>query len=110
MGLNVATRNAMLDSQTFDFVTAHTADPGETGTSQTGVGVAITFSAASAGNRDSSTTPAIAIGAGVTVTHLGFWDGDPATTGVFKGDADITDETFASAGNLNVTDADISAT
>lgn len=110
MALNEATRNAMLDSQTFDYVTAHTADPGATGLNQTGVGVAITIGAASGGNRDSSTQPAIAIGAGVTVTHLGVWDGDPAVAGTYKGSADITNETFTNAGNLNVTDLDISAT
>ena len=114
MALNDTALDAMLDhlDTLITHVSAHTADPGSTGTSEvTGGSYArqsITFGAAASGNLDSSNAPVIPIPAGTTITHLGLWSA--VSAGTFYGSADITDETFASAGNYTVTDFDVNLT
>lgn len=114
MALNDTALDAMLDhlDTLITHVSAHTADPGTTGTSEvTGGSYArqsITFAASSAGNLNSSNTPVIPIPAGTTITHLGLWSA--LSAGTFYGSVDITDETFGSAGNYTVTDLDVNLT
>ncbi len=112
MAFSTTALNTMLDALSVSHVSAHTADPAGTGANEVTGGSyarqAITFAAASAGNRDSSNQPVIDIPAGTTVTHLGFWSA--LTGGNFFGDADITDEAFTNAGTLTVTDADLTLT
>lgn len=117
MPYSTAAKNLMLNAlrgtnptTPITHVSAHTASPGDTGTNEVSGGgyarVAIAFSAPAAGTMDDSTNGAtITIPAGTTVTHIGFWSASSA--GTFLGYADVTDETFASAGTYTVTDADL---
>lgn len=102
--------NLMLDALAPAFISAHTADPVDSGTNEVSGGTyarqSITWNASAAKNLNSSNVPSIPIPAATTVTHLGFWDS--LTGGVYLGSADIVDETFASAGTVVVTDADLS--
>lgn len=78
MPFTTAGKNQMLDNLGVTHVSAHTADPGDTGANEVSGGSyarqSITFGAAAAGALDSSNTPVIPIPAGTTVTHLGFLD------------------------------------
>lgn len=109
MPYTVTGKNTMLDALGVTHVSAHTADPGETGTSEVTGGTyarkSITFNAAASGNLDSSNAPVLDIPAGTTVTHIGYWDA--LTGGNFLGYSDITDETFNNAGTITITDADL---
>ena len=111
MALTDAARDAMLDhlDTLVSHISAHTADPGSSGTSEVAGGSyawqALNFAAAASGNLDSSNTPVIPIPAGITITHLGLWSA--ISGGTFYGSADITDEAFASAGNYTVDDFDV---
>ena len=100
----------MLDSLGVTHVSAHTADPGESGTNEVSGGSytreAISFSAASGGNLDSSTQPQLNIpGTPTTVSHIGFWTA--SSGGTFLGYKAITSETFNNDGTLTITDADL---
>lgn len=109
MPYTVTGKNIMLDALTVAYVSAHTADPGESGTSEVTGGTyarkSITFSAASAGNLDSSNVPVLDIPASTTVTHVGYWSA--VTGGNFLASSGITNETYSNAGTLTVTDADL---
>lgn len=102
-------KNLMLDALVPAFVSAHTADPADTGANEvTGGSYArksITWNSAAAGSLDSSNIPVLDIPAGITVTHLGFWT--LSTGGVYLGSSNITDETYSNAGTLTLTDADL---
>lgn len=107
-----AGKNLMLDALgvAADFISAHTANPGDSGTSEVAGGSYArqphTWNAASAGSMDNSNAPAIPIPASTTVTHLGLWSA--STAGVFYGYITLAaSETFGSAGTLNVTDVDL---
>lgn len=68
-------KNLMLDTLAPTHVSGHSAFPGLTGANPlAGARVAITWNAASAGNLDSSNTPAIPVAAGETVRWIGHWD------------------------------------
>jgi hypothetical protein len=114
MPLNDTSHNLMLDAlaAVAVYVSAHTADPGTTGTSEVAGGSyarqSITWNSAATGNLDSSNTPVIPIPAATTITHLGLWSA--LSSGTFYGGADITDEAFGSAGNYTVTDFDVTLT
>ena len=109
MPYTVNGKNAMLGALGVTHVSAHTADPGETGASEVTGGTyarkSITFNAAAAGNLDSSNIPVLDIPAGVTVTHIGYFSA--LTAGVFLASSDIVDETYSNAGTLTITDADL---
>lgn len=102
--------NLMLDTLAPAFISAHTGDPADSGVNEVSGGSyarqSITWNAAAAKNLNSSNVPSIPIPAATTVTHLGFWDA--LSGGTYLGSADITDETFASAGTIVVVDADLS--
>lgn len=116
MALNDTAKNIMLDALTAValWVSAHSADPGTTGTSELDGGApayarkAITWNAASTANADSSNTPVLDIEGGDTVAWIGYWSA--VTAGVFYGSADVTDEVFGGQGTYTLTDADISLT
>lgn len=110
-------KNAMLDraagtpkgfGEMALYVSAHTADPGDTGTNEvTGGSYArksITWNAPSGGSIDSSNQPVLDIPSGTTVTHIGLFDA--STSGNFVASANVTDETFGSDGTYTITDAD----
>jgi hypothetical protein len=109
MPYTTAGKNAMLSGLGVTHVSAHTADPGDTGLNEVTGGsyarVSITFNAPSAGAIDSSNTPSISIPAGTTVTHVGYWDAP--TGGNFLGYTDMTDEVYSNAGTLTLTDVDL---
>lgn len=71
-------RNAAYTSPTTVYLSLHTADPGETGTSEaTGGSYArqsCAFSAASGGSISNSGTVSFASMPATTVTHFGIWD------------------------------------
>lgn len=108
-GLNNNAKNAMLNQLTSlaVFVSAHTADPGATGTSEVTGGSpayarkAITWNAASSGSATASNTPVFDIPASTTVAFVGLWSA--ATSGTFYGSADVVDEVFAGQGTYTVT-------
>lgn len=110
MPYTVAGKNRMLAALGATHVSAHTADPGDSGTNEVSGGSyarsAITFNAPAAGSLDSSNVPAISIPAATTVTHVGYWDA--LSGGVFLGSSVVTGtEVFNNAGTLSVTDADL---
>lgn len=114
MALNNAALAVMLNALdgVVSHVSAHTALPDASGSNEVTGGSyarqAISFTAATAGNLDSSNQPVIPIPAATTITHLGLWSA--LTLGTFYGSIDITDETFGSAGNYTVTDLDVNLT
>jgi hypothetical protein len=116
MGLNNNGRNKAADGVTAVavFVSAHTADPGTTGTNEVTGGSpayarkAITWSAASSGSAASSNSPVLDIPASTTVTHIGFWSA--ATSGTFYGSADVTDEAFGGQGTYTLSSATVAVT
>lgn len=116
MALNDTAKNLMLDALTAVaiFVSAHSADPGTTGTSELAGGSpayarkSITWNAAASANADSSNQPVIDVESGDTVAWLGLFSA--LTAGTFYGSADVTDEAFGSQGTYTVTDFDISLT
>jgi hypothetical protein len=95
------------------YVSAHTADPGTTGTNEVTGGSyarqALTYNTASGTGGTASMTlsasPSIPIpGTPTTVSYLGIWDHVSNTTQAnYMGRVDIGDETFSSDGNLEVT-------
>jgi len=106
-------KNAMLDAlgALAVFVSLHEGDPGDTGLNEISGGSpayirkAITWNAASGGSLDSSNQPVLDVGAGKTVSYVGFWSAESA--GVFYGAADVTDEVFGAQGTYTLTDADL---
>lgn len=103
-------KNKMLDALGVTHVSAHTAAPNESGNNEiSSAGVyerqAISFTAASAAIKDSSSQPGVPIPAGTTVTHVGYWDS--STGGAFLGFSSITNESFGSDGVLTLTDVDL---
>lgn len=100
MPYNSAGLNAAVDgiAAAGTYISAHTADPGATGTSQHGSREQTTWGAASNGSRTGSQV-SIAVSAGTTITHWGVWSA--ATGGTFLGGFALgTAETFSNAGNL----------
>ncbi len=92
------------------YASLHTANPGDTGTSEVTGGSpayarkAINWNAATAGTLDDSTAPVFDVPAAATVAFVGLWDA--ATAGNWLGYADVTDEAFAAQGTYTVTDMD----
>lgn len=111
MAFSTFGKNQMLDSLVAAYyVSAHTADPGDSGTNEVAGGVyarqLISFAPASGGSRDSDVQPGIPIPGGTDVTHVGLWD-SPAG-GNFLGSFSVgTTRSFADDGTLNVTDMDL---
>lgn len=109
MGLNANANtlavNAVAAAGTY--ISAHTADPGATGTSEVAGGSYArqqTVWAAATGSTTvtrAGSQVTIPIPAGTTATHFGVWSA--ATAGTFYGFVDSTDEVFGSGGNLLVT-------
>ena len=114
-GFVATAKNVMLDALTVDLVSLHTGDPGAAGTANEVSGgspayarQAITFSAASAGNRDSSTQPLFDVPAATTVSWVGFWTNSGT---VFRGAKQLgASETFNNQGQFRITDADLALT
>jgi hypothetical protein len=101
-GLNAAV-NGIAAAGTY--ISAHTADPGSTGTSEVAGGSyarqQTTWGTAAAGERVGSQV-AIPIPAGTTVTHWGVWSA--VSGGTFLGGFQLSaPETFGSAGTQNHT-------
>lgn len=109
MAYTIEGKNTMLNALGVTHVSAHSADPGETGINELTGGTyarkAITFTAAASGNLDSSNVPVIDIPAGAVVTHIGYWSA--STGGTLLAVTDIPDESYTNAGTLTVTDADL---
>jgi len=89
------------------WVSAHTADPGTTGTNEVTGGSpayarkAIAWAAASAGSMSKTATdPVLDIPASTTVTHIGLWSAMSA--GTFYGSFAVTNETFGAQGTYTV--------
>ena|SRR5688572_6500329 len=107
MAFNDAALNVMANAVAgaATYISAHTADPGTTGTSEVAGGSyarqQTTWGAASSGDRVGSQV-AIPIPAGTTVTHWGLWSA--ASGGTFYGGWALSaSEVFGAAGNLNHT-------
>ena len=89
------------------YASLHTASPGDTGANEVTGGSpayarkAITMAAASAGAIAASSQPVFDIPGSTTITHVGFWSA--VSGGTFLGNADVTDETFASQGTYTLT-------
>jgi hypothetical protein len=106
MAYTVAAENAALDGigAAATWISAHTADPGSTGTNEvTGGGYArvqTTWSPA-AGSSKTGSTAVLNIPAGTTVTHWGLWSSNSGGTFYYGGDS--TDESYSSTGQYGVT-------
>jgi hypothetical protein len=88
-------------------VRIHSGDPGAAGANnRIGNSLAITYGAAANGTASATNLPLdFAVGAGVTVTHVTYYDG----TAVMQRSRAVTPETFAAAGTYRITSADITA-
>lgn len=111
MALNNAGKAKALNALGIDQARIHTADPTAAGTAAEVTGgsyapQAITWTAATAGNLDSSNQPVFQIPAGTTVSHYSLWSG--ATCLAFG--ALSASEAFTGAGEYKLTDADINLT
>jgi len=112
MGFTVSGRNLMLEAVRALTLTmsAHTADPGESGANEVAGGTyarqSATYGAAANGVINMSNAPSIPIPAGVTVTHVGLW-GDGGLVYVLPLAAA---ETFANGGALDVSQYQITLT
>lgn len=93
-------KNAMLGATGITHVQAYNGDPAGAGT-PLGSRASVSWAAASGGSRAASNQPALSIGAGQTVTWLGFFDA--STGGNLRGSEDVTDEAFGNAGTYTVT-------
>lgn len=104
-GFNDAALNVMVNALAAagTYISAHTADPGTTGTSEVtyasaGTRQQTTWGSASSGDRVGSQVT-LAIPASTTVTHWGIWSA--ATAGTFYGGFALgASEAFGSAGSL----------
>lgn len=117
MPYSTAAKNLMLNAlrgtnptTPITHVSAHTADPGDTGASEVAGGAyarqAIAFNAPAAGAMDDSTNGAvIPIPAATTVAYIGFWSA--SSGGTWLGSINVTDEAFTNAGTYTVTDSDL---
>lgn len=116
MPYTTAGKNSMLEalkgnnpSVGIAYASLHTADPGQSGTSEVTGGSpayarkAITFGAAANGQIAASNQPVFDVPGGTTVTHVGFWSA--VSGGTFLGYADVTDESFAGQGTYTLTSA-----
>jgi hypothetical protein len=108
MGLSTAAKNALADdfAALAGYVSAHSADPGDTGASELAGGTyarkAATWTASSGGVVNfTGTLPTLDIPAGSTVAFLGLWSA--VTAGTWLGSVDVTDETYGAAGQYSVT-------
>lgn len=102
MPWTTADLNAMLDSRVVDTAKLHTGDPGAAGTANEVVGgsyasKAVSFGAAANGVRTQSGSAVFDIPAGVTITHVSFWNG---TT--FRCSDPVTNESFTGAGTYTL--------
>lgn len=104
MPFNDTALNIMVDALAAagTYISAHTADPGATGTSQHGSRSQTTWGAAGSGATGgdrAGSQVSIAVSASTTITHWGIWSA--STGGTFYGGfALTTPETFSNAGNL----------
>lgn len=108
MALNEAAHDVLLGALDITQVSLHSASPGAGGTANelSGGGYArqnITYAAASGASRAASNQPAFSVGAGSTVSFVGFW-----AAAAFRGDVDVVDETFAGAGTYTITSSTVS--
>lgn len=114
--LSTLGKNAALDAigTTYGFASAHTGDPGATGTANEVTGgspayarKAISWAAASNGSKAlQATFPVFDIPAGTTVAFIGLWT--LATGGNYGGCWDVTDEAFAAQGTYTLSSGSIS--
>lgn len=111
MPYTAAAKNLMLNAlgAAVETVSLHTADPGSNGANEVSGGSpayarkAITWGAAASGAIDDATNGAtFDVPAGVTVTHVGFWDG-----ATFMASDAVTNEVFAAQGTYTLNDADL---
>jgi hypothetical protein len=107
--LSLAERQRLLDSfgTTYGFASAHSGDPGATGTANELTGgtpayarKAITWATATSATPSVkalvATFPVFDVPPGSTVSYMGFWT--LATGGVYGGAIDVTDEVYAGQG------------
>jgi hypothetical protein len=117
MPLNDTAKTLMLDAlgAVAVFASAHSADPGTTGTDEVAGGTpayirkAIAWAAAAAGSMAKTASAVVFdIEGGDTVAFVGYWSAE--TAGTFYGSADVTDEVFGGQGTYTLTAATCSLT
>lgn len=114
MALTNAAKNAMLDhlGTLVLYLSAHTADPGTSGTAEVSGGSyarkAVSWAAAASSAKAMSGTVTINIPASTTVGWVGLWSA--ATGGTFYGSDDVASEAFGAAGTMTVDTATLSLT
>lgn len=111
MGFSTALKNYMLDQAGTNkllYASLHTADPGATGTSELAGGSpayarkATTWSAASSGGKNLSSTVVFDVPSGVTVAYVGLWDS--LSGGAFQGGGPLaTSESYSAQGSYTLT-------
>lgn len=113
MALNASEMQVMAAASAadIDHVTTHTAQPDATGSNRTAAAAQAVVSTAAAGVitvPGASFTGGAASGA---CTHIGFWHGDPAGAGVFRGwEALSGDQAFNAAGEYDTDDSNFNVT
>jgi len=117
MGFTNTVKDAMLDlidesggTVPVSTISLHTADPGTTGASEVVGGSyarqSVTWGTAASGTKSNSADLVFQIPAGVTITHVGGWDG---TT--FRGGGELAaPQPFATAGTYTIATGDLDAT
>lgn len=107
MALSTTGKNDMLDELRthVTHVSIHTADPGNTGTSEVTGGtyarVAVTWGTPANGTLSLSSVPVFQIPAGSTITHFGLWTS--ASGGQFFGGFALdSSQTYGTAGTYTV--------
>jgi len=110
--LNCYLRNTAITPPTATYISLHTADPGDTGTSEVTGGsyarVAATFGSAAAAKAIASTTDVLFTGMpAVTVTYVGIWSAVSGGTFIWGGA--ITSKTFTAGDSFDFAIGQISA-
>jgi hypothetical protein len=86
-----------------DHMTLHTAQPDATGSNQTSAAAQAVTPTSTGGVVSIGSTAFTGGAASGACTHVGFWHGDPATTGTFRGWLALTgDQTFNASGAYTV--------
>lgn len=113
--LSTLGKNRVLNAlDSYAFASAHSGDPGATGTSNELTGgtpayarVALTWAAAGSGSKAiAATVPTFNVPAGQTVAFIGMWT--LASGGEYGGCWDVTDEAFVGQGTYTLSAATVS--
>lgn len=91
------------------YISAHSADPGETGVSESSSAREnLAFGVATGGSRDSTNAPSITMPPGSSASYCGIWDSPSGGNMIAYKQLTATQD-FPTGGTLDITDADLLA-